>query len=59
MTLFPEAQREGHTEVDAICGNTIPGPNHFRDFRYIRAIMKESLRCQSLIIPHLRLDSVI
>jgi cytochrome P450 len=47
MVLFPEAQKLAQKELDEVVGdNRLPDINDLKSLPYIRATVKESLRCK-------------
>lgn len=49
MTLYPEVQRKGQSELDAVLKGRLPEFNDRSSLPYINAIIKETLRWQPVV----------
>lgn len=49
MVLYPDAQRKGQAEIDAVIGNDrLPTFEDMESLPYVTAIVKESLRWHTI-----------
>ncbi|KAK0226846.1 cytochrome P450 [Armillaria nabsnona] len=53
MIAYPETQKRAQAELDAVVGrHRMPSFADYEHLQYIRAMVKEALRCRSLGLPH-------
>ncbi|PBK94399.1 cytochrome P450 [Armillaria gallica] len=53
MIVYPETEKRAQTEIDAVVGrDRLPSFADYEHLPYIRAMVKEVLRCRSLGVPH-------